>query len=153
LGESARTQVGREPVSLPQSLVPNILAAQQGTGRLFRMPRLPAALEEHFRAPRHARALGAAARRGVGENAACGDALVLELEFTGDRIANAAFRARGCSAVIALADLVCERVRGLTLAEASAFDVARAVEGLGGLPPARRHAVEVCRRALAQACA
>jgi NifU-like protein involved in Fe-S cluster formation len=117
------------------------------------MPALPPALDQHFRTPRHAGTLGGAARRGAGANAACGDELALELELVGDRAAAAAFRARACSGVIAVADVLCERVRGLTSAEALALDLARAIDELGELPPARRHALEVCRRALEQACA
>ncbi|TAJ07718.1 MAG: iron-sulfur cluster assembly scaffold protein [Planctomycetota bacterium] len=116
------------------------------------MPALPDALNQHFRAPRHAGSLAGGARRGAAQNAACGDDLVLELELAAGRIADAAFRARGCSGVIAVADVLCERVRGLSPAEALALDLARAIDELGGLPPARRHALEVCRRALEQAC-
>src|SRR5262245_22723900 len=115
------------------------------------MPALPPPLEQRFRAPRHAGSLGGAARRGSGENAACGDQL--ELELADGRIARAAFRARGCSGVIAVADLLCERAVGLTPAQAVALDLASVVDQLGGLPPTRRHALDVCRRALEHACA
>lgn len=116
------------------------------------MRALPPALEQFFRSPRHGGAVPAPTRSGRASNAACGDELVLEFELVGGRIARAGFRARGCSGVIAVADVACEAVRGLSPAEALALDLAGTVAGLGGLPPARRHALEVVRRALEQAC-
>jgi NifU-like protein involved in Fe-S cluster formation len=117
------------------------------------MSRLPAALEHFFRQPRHAGALADPSTRGEGRNAACGDHLVLELRVVAGRIERAGYQARGCSGVIAVADLLCEHLSGLEPAAALAFDLSAAVERAGGLPPTRRHALQVCRRALEQAVA
>ncbi|MBM3976912.1 MAG: iron-sulfur cluster assembly scaffold protein [Planctomycetes bacterium] len=121
------------------------------TGRLFQVPTLPAALELAFRSPRHGGGLVAADARGRAANAACGDELELEFQVRDGRITAAGFRVRGCSGLIACAELLCVDLEGRSCADARGYDLAARVSELGGLPPARRHALEVCRRALEQA--
>jgi NifU-like protein involved in Fe-S cluster formation len=121
------------------------------TGRLFQVPALPAALELAFRSPRHGGGLVAPDARGRAANAACGDELELEFQVRDGRITAAGFRVRGCSGLIACAELLCAELEGCASADAPGYDLTARVAELGGLPPARRHALEVCRRALEQA--
>jgi nitrogen fixation NifU-like protein len=117
------------------------------------MTALPAPLDAHFRAPHGAGQAFPGAARGAAENSACGDHLVLWLDVTEQRVERAAFQARGCSASIAVASLVCSRVEGLELlACAAAWPVWRA-ELAPSLPKARQHALELAGRALLAALA
>jgi NifU-like protein involved in Fe-S cluster formation len=124
------------------------LSQSAAAGRLFRVPALPPALELAFRSPRHGGGLAAPDAHGRAGNAACGDELELEFRLLDGRIVAAGFRVRGCSGLIACAELLCAELEGRESADALGYDLAARVAGLGGLPPARRHALEVCRRAL-----
>ena len=108
-------------------------------------------LRAHFERPRHAGDLPGASHLGKAENPVCGDSLWLRLRVEGGRIKRAAFRAQGCSALIAVASLVTEQLHGRTAAEAAALDVDRLVAQAGGVPPGKEHAPSVVRRALLEA--
>jgi NifU-like protein involved in Fe-S cluster formation len=87
------------------------------------------------------------------DNQACGDHVEIALALAGEGIERAGFRGSGCSAMLAIAELACARVEGRSLDDAAAFDLPLEVESLGGLPPTRRHALDVVSRALAGALA
>ncbi|MHC4375813.1 MAG: iron-sulfur cluster assembly scaffold protein [Planctomycetota bacterium] len=96
---------------------------------------------------------GAATSRGRGENPACGDVLELSGALDAAGRLHLAFRASACGAVLATASVLCEGVVGAELADARRFDLAAAVEGLGGLPRHRAHALRVVGRAFEQVLA
>lgn len=112
---------------------------------------LSPSLQDHFLRPRHAGAPPAESFSGSGENQVCGDRVVIGLALDRAGAARAYFQARGCSASIACASLVADALHGAPLDVARSLDVAALVERAGGLPPAKRHAVEVVTRALARA--
>jgi NifU-like protein involved in Fe-S cluster formation len=112
---------------------------------------LPPRLRAHFDRPRHAGDLPGASHVGRAENPACGDLLWIQLRVEGGRIERAAFRAQGCSAVIAIASLVAESLEGRSLGEAEDLDVLSLVAEAGGAPPGKEHAPAVVRRALLEA--
>lgn len=109
---------------------------------------LPPTLQDHFDRPRHVGRLAAPAVCGRGGNAACGDDLRLWIRVEADAVAEVAFQARACSAVIAVASLVVERLAGLELDAARRLDPKALTEAAGGLPGPRQHACRVVRRAL-----
>ena len=115
---------------------------------------LPDSLRKHLLHPVGAGAPDPANdfRTGRAENAACGDLLVLHVRER-DGVLSLRFQARGCSAVLAVASWLCERLEGASVAEAARLDVAAEVEALGGLPRQRRHATAVATRALRSAMA
>ncbi|MCC6408343.1 MAG: iron-sulfur cluster assembly scaffold protein [Planctomycetes bacterium] len=115
------------------------------------MARLPPELQAHFLTPRHARAPVGADGLGRGVNPACGDALEFGVWLADGRVRDLAWAGRGCAAALACASLAAERVRGLALADARGFDLARAVQELGGLGPTQQHAVQLVTRAIAEA--
>lgn len=90
---------------------------------------------------------------GRGENPACGDVLELSGALDADGRVHLAFRASACGGVMATASVLCAAVEGLELPAARAFDLAAAVEGLGGLPRHRAHALRVVGRAFGQVLA
>lgn len=112
---------------------------------------LPPLLAEHFSRPRNVHDLPAATHEGRAENPACGDVLVLRLLVVAGRVERAAFRAEGCSALIACASLVTEALRGRTPEEALDLDPEGLVREAGGLPPGKEHAPAVLKRAIERA--
>jgi nitrogen fixation NifU-like protein len=88
---------------------------------------------------------------GRADNPACGDLLWLRLRVERGRIERAAFRAQGCSALIAVASLVADSLQGRTIEQASRLDVASLVAEAGGVPPGKEHAPSVVRRAVLEA--
>jgi len=115
--------------------------------------RLPQILTEHLMAPRCSGVLESeSAVSGRGENPACGDVLVLMLDLEPDSgLLQAAFQARGCSAVIAVASLGAEAVTGMKPSEARALPIKGIVKEAGGLDRLQSHAIRVFDRALQQA--
>ncbi|MHC4263744.1 MAG: iron-sulfur cluster assembly scaffold protein [Planctomycetota bacterium] len=113
------------------------------------MPELPETLRPHLTAPTHVGDLDPPCVEARGENAACGDELVLRGACRDGRV-ELRFRARACSAVIAVASYVLEELEGRPLAEIAAFDVEAAIDAAGGLPRHRQHATRVVGRALAE---
>lgn len=105
-------------------------------------------LQAHFDAPRNVGRLAHPARCGLARNTACGDDLRLYAQLESGTVQRASFQARSCSAVIAVASLCVDELRGLPPGELLKFDVQARVEAAGGLPSTRRHAVGVVERAL-----
>lgn len=118
-----------------------------GSSMLPGVEALPPLLRRHFLDPRCAGPLEGAELRGSASNEACGDRLELGLWLAHGRIAKAAFQARGCSALIAAASVVCERLEGSTCADVRGVDLERWLHEAGGLPPRGAHAAGVVGRA------
>ena len=109
---------------------------------------------EHFRHPRNRGALENATVSVEGANPLCGDRIRVELLVDDGRVTDARFTADACAVCIAAASMLTERTRGLSLAEASAIDLAWLHAALEGHPPAGRERcvtlpLDTLRRALA----
>lgn len=116
------------------------------------MSRLPQILTQHLLNPCKSGVLRSnSAVEGRGENPACGDVLMIYLDLGQDGSIEAAFQARGCSAVIAVASLVTGAIHGGTPAAAAALSVKEMVDEAGGLDRMQSHAVRVVSRALGEA--
>ena len=102
------------------------------------------ALLDHFRAPRHVGELAPPAVTVEVSNPACGDILRLAGVFEGDRLAEARYRVRGCTASIAAGSALAEMITGQDRAALSAISAAYVEERLGGLPAASKHAAALC---------
>ena len=70
----------------------------------------------------------------------CGDRLTLYLKIENGRIAQAAFQAKACAPVVAVASLMTEKIKGLEIAKVSQLDLIGIDQEIGGLPPSKRHA-------------
>ena len=106
---------------------------------------------EHVRQPHNRRALSDATNVGESRFDRCGDRLTLYLTITDGRIAQAAFEARACAPVIAVASLGTQKITGLTLNEARELSILALDRELGGLPPSKRHAYLVFLESLQEA--
>ena len=113
-----------------------------------------AQLLDHFRNPRHAGELSDATVAVEASNPVCGDVIKLWLRMENGRVTAASFKAVGCAPAIACGSWIAERLnRGESLSALSVIEAAEIEAGLGGLPPASRHAAQLAIEALRQATA
>jgi nitrogen fixation NifU-like protein len=101
-------------------------------------------LLDHFRNPRNAGELQPPAVLVEVSNPACGDTLRLSVRWDADRIAEAAFKVRGCVASIAAASALTERLPGRNRTDLTGITASHIDEALGGLPPESKHAAALC---------
>ncbi len=98
---------------------------------------------DHGRKPRNHRRLEAPTHRARGDNPLCGDRIELFLDIQHDRIADAAFIARGCAISVASGSLMTATLPGKTRAEARAIsDAFRAFAMTGTCPACDAEAME-----------
>ena len=106
---------------------------------------------EHATNPRNRQGLAEASGRGESRFPSCGDEFKLFLRVEGDRIEKATFEAKACGPVIAVGSLGTELLIGKGVEEARLLSAFTLDEKLGGLPPAKRHAILLFLDALHQA--
>lgn len=94
---------------------------------------------DHVRHPKNNRALSDALV-GEGRYSRCGDRLKLYLKVDDGLITQAAFQARACAPVVAVASLGTELLINQELETAQKLDIFELDKQLGGLPPSKRHA-------------
>jgi len=76
---------------------------------------------------------------GVVGNPACGDVMKLYIKVENDIIIDVKFETLGCAAAISVSDLLCDLVKGKTLADAFKITKKDLVARLGGLPSPKFH--------------
>ena len=103
---------------------------------------------DHFRNPRNAGKLANATAEVQATNPVCGDILELSVRIENEAITEARFLCRGCTASIACASFLTERLTGCALAAAPTITGESISEGLGGLPPATFHGAQLATDAL-----
>lgn len=85
-------------------------------------PAYSAFVVERFESPRHTGVPAGATRSGKAASRPRASEVAFHLRDAAGRVAAAGFTALGCPHLIAGADLVCERLPGLTLAQLAVFD-------------------------------
>jgi nitrogen fixation NifU-like protein len=105
---------------------------------------------DHFRNPRGVGALEHPTHTGAAEDAHCGDRIEVDLRVESGRIVDARCRVRGCAASIAAASALAESLPGRE-AGPGALAGKVVVRLLGGIPPGRRHALDLVEAALKSA--
>ena len=101
-------------------------------------------LLEHYQNPRNAGELPPPAVRVDVSNPACGDMLRLTARFENDRVAEARFQTRGCTASIAAASALTEWMIGKSRDELKTLTASMVENLVGGLEPASKHAAVLC---------
>jgi NifU-like protein involved in Fe-S cluster formation len=101
-------------------------------------------LLEHFRNPRNVGDLEPPAVTVEVSNPACGDILQLSARFESDRVAEARYRTRGCTASIAAGSALTEWMTGKTRAALRDLRPAEIERAVGGLQPESKHAAVLC---------
>lgn len=107
-------------------------------------------LLDHFANPRNAGEVASPDYTIACENPVCGDQLRLTLRCAEGRVAEIAFRARGCTASIACASALTELLNGRTVDELSRIRAAEVEAAVGGLIPESKHAAVLCADAVKQ---
>jgi NifU-like protein involved in Fe-S cluster formation len=105
-------------------------------------------LLDHFQHPRNVGELPSPAIAVEVSNAACGDILQLSVRFDGERVAEARYRTRGCTASIAAGSALTLLLAGKTRRELERFRAADVEEAVGGLSAESKHAAVLCADAV-----
>jgi nitrogen fixation protein NifU and related proteins len=107
-----------------------------------------AQLLDHFQNPRNAGDVANPDATAQLENPACGDVLRLTLKISDNRIAEVAFKAKGCVPSIACGSALTELLLGKTLEQARRLTRQDVIAGVGALPQASSHAAQLAIDAL-----
>jgi nitrogen fixation protein NifU and related proteins len=107
-------------------------------------------LLDHFQNPRNTGELGSPAIVVDVTNPACGDMLRLSARIANDRVAEARFLTRGCTAAIAAGSALTEWMAGKSCGELATLAAADIETAVGGLEPASKHAAVLCVDAVRQ---
>jgi nitrogen fixation NifU-like protein len=109
---------------------------------------------DHFRRPRNQRSLERPTLVREGFNALCGDRVRIEVEVRASRLEDVAFTANACAICTAAASLLTERVRGLSIDDATDVSEASVIAALGtDVPAGRRMCAVLPLRTLREALA
>jgi nitrogen fixation NifU-like protein len=101
-------------------------------------------LLEHFRNPRNVGQLPPPAVTIDVSNPACGDLLRLSALFQDEKVSEARFQVRGCTASIAAGSALSEWMIGKTRAQLNGLTAEIIEQAVGGLEPASKHAAVLC---------
>jgi nitrogen fixation NifU-like protein len=104
----------------------------------------PDRLLDHFQNPRNVGELAPPALTVEVSNPACGDILRLSARVEGERVAEARYKVRGCTASIAAGSALTEWLTGRMVEELRGFRPAVVDEAVGGLRAESKHAAVLC---------
>jgi nitrogen fixation NifU-like protein len=107
-------------------------------------------LLDHFQNPRNVGELEPPAIKIDVTNPACGDMLRLSVRFENNRVVEARFKTRGCTASIAASSALTEWMIGKARLELRMLHPAVIEDAVGGLEPASKHAAVLCVDAVKQ---
>jgi nitrogen fixation NifU-like protein len=96
-------------------------------------------LLDYFQNPRCAGTIPDADAVAEVSNPVCGDVMKLWVTIRDGRIADAKFKAQGCSAAIATSSYATEMMIGMSVGEARLITKERIADELGGLPASKLH--------------
>jgi NifU-like protein involved in Fe-S cluster formation len=108
-------------------------------------------LIDHAVHPRNTGPLPGATHAGEARYERCGDRMRLEFLVADGRVREARGQAFGCGAAVAAASVATELLQGLNVTEARNLDAFRLDRALGGVPPAKRHALLMVLLCVAEA--
>jgi nitrogen fixation protein NifU and related proteins len=100
-------------------------------------------LLDHFQRPRNAGELAGATATVEVSNPVCGDVLRLAVLVGSGVVREVKFLCRGCTASIASASVLTEKMKGRAVGELKDLRAAEIAGELGGLPPASFHAAQL----------
>lgn len=106
------------------------------------MARFSPTIVDHFTSPRNCGRLPSADVAAFVGNPVCGDQILLTARIDGDAVSDIAFEAFGCSASLAIASILTERLTGLTVPEVAAVTTDQVLQW-SGLSPDQRHVAEL----------
>jgi nitrogen fixation protein NifU and related proteins len=107
-----------------------------------------APLLDHFQNPRNAGEMRDPTAQVELSNPVCGDILRLAVRVNAGIVQEARFLCRGCTASIACASLLTEKITGRPIHDLTEITADKLASDLGGLPPASAHAAHLAAEAL-----
>ncbi len=111
-------------------------------------------LLDHFHHPRNAGEIELPTAVVEKTNPVCGDALKLSVKVRNGVVTEARFKAQGCVPAVACGSWLAGTIAGKHVSQLRTLTPQEIENGLGGLPPASRHAatlaIEVLQQVLAQ---
>jgi nitrogen fixation NifU-like protein len=105
-------------------------------------------LLDHFQNPRNAGEMRHPTAQVELSNPVCGDILRLAVRMNAGIVQEVRFLCRGCTASIACASLLTEKMTGRTIHDLTKITPDKLASDLGGLPPASAHAAHLAAEAL-----
>lgn len=103
------------------------------------MPRFSAAVIDHFTNPRNCGRLADPDVAAFVGNPVCGDQILLTARVSGEAVSDIAFEAFGCSASLAVASILTERLSGMPVPDIAGIDQVQVADWAGGLGPDQQH--------------
>ena len=97
-------------------------------------------LLDHFHHPRNVGEIAGATAVAETSNPVCGDLMKLWAVVRDSRIMNVKFKVAGCVPAVACGSWLTETILGKSLDEVAVLTPDQIEAGLGGLPPASKHA-------------
>lgn len=107
------------------------------------MGRFIPTIVDHFTRPRNCGRLEAPDVAAFVGNPVCGDQILLTARVDRERVTEAAFEAFGCSASLAVASILTERLTDLPIPEIAEISSEQVLQWSGGLSPDQRHVAEL----------
>ncbi|MCL5005224.1 MAG: iron-sulfur cluster assembly scaffold protein [Acidobacteria bacterium] len=106
---------------------------------------------DHFHHPRNVGEIAEPTAVVEASNPVCGDLMKLWILVEGGRIADAKFKVEGCIPAVACGSWLAEAIKSKPVSELATLSAEQIEAGLGGLPPASRHASALAIAALRKA--
>ncbi|NGX10322.1 iron-sulfur cluster assembly scaffold protein [Mycobacteroides franklinii] len=103
------------------------------------MPRFSPTVVDHFTNPRNSGRLAHADVTAFIGNPVCGDQILLSAQVRDDAVSEIGFEAYGCSASLAVASILTERLSGMPVGDIAAIEATQVTEWSGGLSPEQQH--------------
>ena len=107
------------------------------------MGRFSPTVVDHFTSPRNCGRLSMPNVAAFVGNPVCGDQILLTARIHQDAVTEVAFEAFGCSASLAIASILTERLTGLPIPDIAAVTTEQVLHWSGGLSPDQRHVAEL----------
>lgn len=107
------------------------------------MARFSPIVIDHFTNPRNCGRLADADVSAFVGNPVCGDQILLSARLDGQAVDRIGFEAFGCSAALAIASVLTERLVGMPVADIAAIGESDVLTWSGGLTPDQRHVAEL----------
>ncbi|BAY00131.1 hypothetical protein MSTE_04839 [Mycobacteroides stephanolepidis] len=103
------------------------------------MPRFSPTVVDHFTNPRNSGRLAQPDVSAFIGNPVCGDQILLTAQVQGEAVSQVGFEAYGCSASLAVASILTERLTGMPVETIAAIEAGHVAEWAGGLSPEQQH--------------
>jgi nitrogen fixation protein NifU and related proteins len=106
---------------------------------------------DHFHNPRNVGEIDNPTAVATATNPVCGDDMKLWIRVRDGKVLEVKFKVQGCVPAVACGSWLTEAMEGKAIPELAAISAEQIETGLGGLPPASRHASTLAIAALREA--